>query len=104
MGSNKSSGRYSNLQLCAVSWMFRNSVEIKEYDGLESVNIYIFKLLEKYSKKIDEIIDVSDKNKMWCFLFNKLINKQNFIKKYMFETDVHMDKCNDRLNKIINKK
>ena len=105
IGSKKASKKYCSLGLHAVPWMFRNSIEIDEYDGKETVRIdynkYRYNMLEKAKNKIDEINDSKGREAVELDLFRKLLQKHELLKKYKLDDDKHMEMFNDRLDKIV---
>ncbi len=69
-----------------------------------SANIYRFNLIEKYKKKINEIINSNDKKETESILFQKLLCKHEFIENYREYDDNYIYRFDRRINLIIKNK
>lgn len=105
IGSAEASDKYCELRLFAYPWMFRDCIKIDDYDGLESPeidgNAYRCKLIEKYKKKVQDTIGINEKKEMESLLFQKLVQKHDFLNKYTMWSDNHMIRLDKHLNDMI---
>lgn len=105
IGSLKASDEYARLRFYTYPWTFREYIKIDEYDGMESSSIdeyaYMNKLIEKYKKKVDDVIGLDEKKVMESILFKKLVQKNEFLNSYCSWQDKHMDRLDKRLNDLI---
>lgn len=65
IGTLKACGLYSRLELTAIPWMFWNWIKMCDYHGIEQAKIEANRLkcdlIEKYKKKLENIIDDNEK-------------------------------------------